>query len=86
MQFTSKYLFLTFCLFASSVIFAQHNIIPTPVKYENTSGMFMLDNQTAVQVNTKDESVTKMAQSFVDFLSKAGTKVELLKNVTDKHA
>ncbi|MFC3812139.1 beta-N-acetylhexosaminidase [Lacihabitans lacunae] len=84
MQFTSKYLFLTFCLFASSVIFAQHNIIPTPVKYENTSGMFMLDNQTAIRVNTKDESVTKMAQGFVDFLSKAGTNVELLKNATDK--
>lgn len=84
MQFTSKYLFLTFCLFASSVIFAQHNIIPTPVKYENTSGMFMLDNQTAIRVNTKDESVTKMAQGFVDFLSKAGTTVELLKNATDK--
>lgn len=84
MQFTSKYLFLTFCLFASSVIFAQHNIIPNPVKYENTSGMFMLDNQTALRVNTKDESVTKMAQGFVDFLSKAGTNVELLKNATDK--
>lgn len=84
MQFTSKYLFLTFCLFASGVIFAQHNIIPTPVKYENTSGMFMLDNQTAIRVNTKDESVTKMAQGFVDFLSKAGTNVELLKNATDK--
>jgi hexosaminidase len=84
MQFTSKYLFLTFCLFASSLIFAQHNIIPTPVKFENTSGMFMLDNQTAIRVNTKDESVIKMAQSFVDFLSKAGTKVVLLKNATDK--
>lgn len=56
-------------------IYSQHNLIPSPVSYEQNEHMFMFDSQTYVDLKTNDPEVRKYTDNFLAFLSKAGTNL-----------
>jgi hexosaminidase len=66
---------LSICV--SQFALAQNNIIPAPVSYEYTEGMFMMDNQVSLDVRTKDPMVLSHAKVFQSFLAAVSSKVEL---------
>lgn len=66
-----------FFLFVSFAALAQNNIIPAPVSYEYTDAMFMLDQQTAIDVKTDDEKVKRYAELFQAFLTQGGLQIPL---------
>jgi hexosaminidase len=55
----------------------SQSIIPTPVNYEQTSDMFMLDNQVSIDVRTENEEVKRMVEQFAQIASRSGTKMKL---------
>jgi hexosaminidase len=65
------------CVCVSQFALAQNNIIPAPVSYEYTEGMFMLDNQVSIDVRTTDQMVLNHAKVFQSFLAASGSNVEL---------
>ncbi|AWV99250.1 beta-N-acetylhexosaminidase [Arcticibacterium luteifluviistationis] len=67
---------LVLALALNLAAFAQHQIIPTPVSYETTDGMFMLDNQVSINLRTDDADVKTYLTNFQDFLSQSGNKIE----------
>ncbi len=56
---------------------AQNNIIPAPVSYEYSDAMFMLDNQTSIDVRSENPEVRRYAELFQAFLAGSGNKVEM---------
>ncbi len=71
----------TFSIFAffsliSFLGFSQ-NIIPTPVSYEHTNGMFMLDNNVSINLKTDDAKVIQYVKNFQTFLTSGGSKIEI---------
>ena len=74
MKYFKNSLFLLFLSFAS---FAQNNIIPAPVSFEPTDAMFMLDQQTAIDVQTDNEKVKRYAELFQAFLTQGGLQVPM---------
>ncbi len=66
-------------LLSTFSVFAQNNIIPAPVSYENVMGsgmnMFMLDTRTSIDVTDENPEAKKIAENFVNSLgSMAGQK------------
>ncbi|MDZ7899769.1 MAG: family 20 glycosylhydrolase [Arcicella sp.] len=59
-------------LLSTFSVFAQNNIIPTPVSYENVMGtgmsMFMLDARTSVEITDDNPEAKKIAENLVNSL------------------
>ena len=53
---------------------AQHTIIPAPVSYESKEGMFMLDNQTSIDLKANNPELKKMTENFPGFSQKCWAK------------
>jgi hexosaminidase len=70
-----KCFFLIIILLGVLTVKAQHNIIPAPVSFQSTNGMFMLDNQTSIDLRTNNPALRKMAENFQMFLKNAGTNI-----------
>lgn len=77
-----KYFFLVFVLLAVFSVKAQHNIIPAPVSFESTTGMFMLDNQASIDLRVNNPELKKMAENFQAFLKNAGLNINF-KSITN---
>ncbi|MGR3811847.1 beta-N-acetylhexosaminidase [Jiulongibacter sp. NS-SX5] len=73
MKYFKKSLFL---LLITTFTFAQNNIIPTPVSYEHSDAMFMLDQQTSIDDRTNSEEAKSYIQVFKDFLAQGGLKIQ----------
>ncbi|MFB0944549.1 MAG: beta-N-acetylhexosaminidase, partial [Spirosomataceae bacterium] len=54
----------------------SQSIIPIPVNYEQTSDMFMLDNQVSIDVRTENGEVKRMVEQFAQIASRSGTKMK----------
>jgi hexosaminidase len=54
---------------------AQHNIIPAPVSFQSTNGMFMLDNRTSIDLRANNTALRKMAENYQMFLKNAGINI-----------
>lgn len=54
---------------------AQNQIIPLPVSFENTDGMFMMDNQTAIDLQSDNTLVKRYAELFQSYLAQGGLKI-----------
>ncbi len=67
--------FLLIIFLGGLTLKAQHNIIPAPVSFQSTDGMFMLDNQTSIDLKTNNPALRKMAENFQIFLKNAGTNI-----------
>jgi hexosaminidase len=65
-----KYILLLFLSFTYLFSEAQNNIIPAPVSYEHSNGMFMLDNQVSIDIRTSDAQVLQFVKNFQSFISK----------------
>ncbi len=65
---------IIFILLCFGVFFAnaQHNIIPAPVSFESNQSMFMLDNQTNIDLKVNNPELKKMVENFQNFLKIAG--------------
>ncbi len=65
---------IIFILLCFGVFFAnaQHNIIPAPVSFESNQSMFMLDNQTNIDLKVNNPELKKMVENFQNFLKNAG--------------
>lgn len=75
---------LTLVFFAPMYLFAQNTIIPAPVKFEHTDGMFMLDSQTEFVVPANSPEIMRYV---VDFRNLVGEKsIEVRTNRTEKKA
>ena len=63
--------YILILLLTSGTLFskAQNNIIPAPVSYEYSDGMFMLDNQVSMDVRTADPQVQRYSELFRAFLA-----------------
>jgi hexosaminidase len=72
-----KYLLLLFMCFGSILSNAQHTIIPAPVSYESKEGMFMLDNQTSIDLKANNPELRKMTENFQAFLKNAGLNINI---------
>lgn len=59
-------------LLSTFSVFAQNNIIPAPVSYENVMGtgmnMFMLDARTSIEVRDENPEAKKIAENLVNSL------------------
>lgn len=59
-------------LLSTFSVFAQNNIIPAPVSYENVMGtgmnMFMLDARTSIEVTDENPEAKKIAENLVNSL------------------
>ena len=74
-------------LLSAFSVFAQNNIIPAPVSYENVMGtgmsMFMLDARTSMEVTDENPEAKKIAENFVNSLGfMAGQKPVFKKVLT----
>lgn len=49
-------------------ITAQHNIIPTPVKYQATENNFIINKQTSINIQKKSPELMVYAEQLQDFL------------------
>lgn len=67
--------FLIIMFLGGLTIKAQHNIIPAPVSFQSTNGMFMLDNKTSIDLRANNPELKKMAENFQNFLKNAGTNI-----------
>ncbi len=75
---------LTLVLLAPIYLFAQNTIIPAPVKFEHTDGMFMLDSQTEFVIPSNSPEIMRYA---VDFRDLVGDKnIEVRTDRTEKKA
>lgn len=72
-----KCFFLIIILLGVLTVKAQHNIIPAPVSFQSTNGMFMIDNQTSIDLRANNPALRKMAENFQMFLKNAGTNINL---------
>ena len=70
-----KHIFLIILFFVAFISKAQHNIIPAPVSYQSTEGMFMLDNQTSIDLKNNTPELRKMVENFQVFLKNAGLNI-----------
>lgn len=73
-----KKLLLLVVLFTGKV-FAQNNIIPAPVSYQNSGSMFMLDNRVSIDVRTENAEVQQIAKLFACVISKNNTSLPFKK-------
>ncbi len=64
-------------LLLSSSAFSQNNIIPLPVAFESTSEMFMLDQQTSIDVRTPNPQLNESVEIFRQFLKKSHVNIGL---------
>ncbi|MBK6977046.1 MAG: family 20 glycosylhydrolase [Cytophagaceae bacterium] len=71
-----KFILNLMCLLSTVASIAQHNIIPAPVSFQSTEGMFMLDNQTSLDVKTTNPEVKKYAGQFVTLLGNSGITIQ----------
>jgi hexosaminidase len=67
---------LLLILFFLPLFSVCQSIIPVPVNYEQTSDMFMLDNQVSIDVRTENEEVKRMVEQFAQITSRSGTKMK----------
>lgn len=76
------FLLYTFTKFS----YSQNNIIPSPVSYENSSGeMFMLDQNTSIDLRTTDATVAIYVKNFQDFINQGNSKIAIKKiETTDR--
>lgn len=70
-----KHIFLIILFFVGFITKAQHNIIPAPVSFQSTEGMFMLDNQTSIDLKNNTPELRKMVENFQVFLKNAGLNI-----------
>ena len=70
-----NYFFLIIMFLGVLTLKAQQNIIPAPVSFQSTDGMFMLDNQTSIDLKANNPALRKMAENFQMFLKNAGTNI-----------
>lgn len=61
-------------LMAMSV--AQNSIIPTPVSYSESDGVFNISGKLYIDVRAKDKDVISLSEGFVDYLKTIGLDVE----------
>jgi hypothetical protein len=57
-----------FTLLIFNKAISQHQIIPAPVIYEYNDDLFMLDNNTKLDVRSSDPQVKIFIQNFQEFL------------------
>jgi hexosaminidase len=67
--------FLIFMFLGVLTLKAQHNIIPAPVSFQSTNGMFILDNKTSIDLRANNTELRKMAENLQMFLKNAGTNI-----------
>jgi hexosaminidase len=72
-----KLLLIISIFFFSNSIFAQHTLIPAPVSYESTDAMFMLDQQTSIDIKNGNPELIKMVENFQQFLKNGGANVAI---------
>jgi len=67
---------LFFLLFISISGLSQNNIIPAVVNYEHGDGLFMLDQQTTLDVRSENLEVKRYAALFKSFLAGASINIK----------
>jgi hexosaminidase len=72
-----KHLLIIFMCFGAIYAKAQHTIIPAPVSFETKEGMFMLDNQTSIDLKANNPELKKMTENFQAFLKNAGLNINI---------
>ncbi len=72
-----KHLLIIFMCFGAIYANAQHTIIPAPVSYESKEGMFVLDNQTSIDLKASNPELRKMTENFQAFLKNAGLNINI---------
>ncbi len=72
-------------LLSTFSVFAQNNIIPAPVSYENAMGsgmnMFMLDARTSIDVSDENPEAKKIAENFINSLGFMAGQKPIFKKV-----
>ena len=71
-----KFQLLSLLLLLGVMTHAQNTLIPAPVSYEYTDGLFMIDPQTVLQVPTNNAELAVAINDFKQFLSQNGINIK----------
>ena len=75
----NKTLFSFFLLLSFQAIYAQHNIIPEPVKYESQESDFVLKDQLKFNIKTKDIQANLYINQFKTLIENVGITTDICK-------